>query len=173
MGGLGEGNSQSCSVLCSRPGRKRCITLGLLDRETVGSESRVALPNWATSLELPTGPDSLRADPPPCYPLPDQQQRSPPVIPVGGTVCAQDSPPHLSTATSIWQILLGELFFFGGPPVVPECPPFFLQVTSPTSRIDAYENNARPRQTAATRAGPARPTRVRMKENRRTACHIN
>lgn len=63
--------------------------------------------------------------------------------------------------------------FFRGPPVVPECPPFFLQVTSPTSRIDAYENNARPRQTAATRAGPARPTRVRMKENRRTACHIN
>lgn len=41
--------------------------------------------------------------------------------------------------------------------------PFFLQVTSPTSRIDAFENNARPPQTAAT-PGQLIPEGVRIKE---------
>lgn len=38
MGGLGEGNSQSRSVLAGRPGRKRYITFGLVHRETVENQ---------------------------------------------------------------------------------------------------------------------------------------
>lgn len=70
MGGLGEGNSQSRSVFAGdRHGRKRCITFGLVDRETVDNQKAGGSEWYCLTGQpafCPSFPNPFCADPPPC-----------------------------------------------------------------------------------------------------------
>lgn len=116
MGGLGEGDSQSCSVSQSiRTETVRYVRPG--GPWDGGGPTSELLSGWYCLTRQPASspscPSSLCADPPPCHRLLlGQQQRSPAYqFPLGEIVCAQVDPPHLATATSTCQIVLVELIF--------------------------------------------------------------
>lgn len=101
MGGLGERNSQSRSVLAVEPGRKRWVTLGLVGCKTVDRQSVIDL---AVEYYLTGQPALLPKLPPPpkfCYlcrpypPAPDPRPATKkpclPFIPVGGN-CMRTGP---------------------------------------------------------------------------------
>lgn len=110
----------------------------------------MVLPNWATSLLPQPLPIYSVQTLPPALDSSASNKDALPVIPVGGKlyahrtarrICRQQRQSDRSSSLSYFS------------PGVPECPPFFLQVTSPTSRIDAFENNARRTPTADMLAG--------------------
>lgn len=137
MGGLGEGNSQSRSVLAvDRHGRKRCITFGLVGRETVDNQKAGGSEWYCLTGQpafCPSFPQPVLCRPLPLLYLSGRNKEALAVCHSSWGNCMRTEHPTASVDSHINLTDLARcvVSFY--------CrawlPPFGLQLTSPTSRM--------------------------------------